>query len=236
MGRELSGGGAKQSRVRGAWICRILAKCLGTVVELVNSDFEASLAPDSVGLVIRVGQHWPKSRRRASIAHELGHSFFWNPSSLNRYVVYPPRDPECSWKEEDVCLGLRSMDVGARRGSQLRPRPIQGECPLPCSCRFPAGLGVSPQMLARRLLLDTPGWGRPHFHGAGNCSRRKDFTPSSAGEKVAPSDINQKVSPRRQGIDCVEPGVLFGRGRQWRIGGTCWKCLHGSLASAWGLY
>lgn len=65
---------------------------------------EASLVPDRLGFRLRVREGSFPPRKRASIAHEIGHSHFFDTSRLppTRLIARSP-DPGVSVKEEELC-------------------------------------------------------------------------------------------------------------------------------------
>lgn len=73
--------------------------------DLSGGGTEASLIPVSTGFVIRVAASQSRARQRASIAHELGHTFFYDLTASPPARLLPPvvLVGKQHFKEEDVC-------------------------------------------------------------------------------------------------------------------------------------
>ncbi|GAG54967.1 unnamed protein product [marine sediment metagenome] len=115
----------------------------------------AILEPVSGGFILRLGKHQTAVRRRFGIAHEIGHTFFYNlehdpptkmlPRELSRLLGEK--------KEEDICNAfarelLMPKELVQRDIANSKDRNLQMIIDLA------AKYVVSPEVAARRLLLD----------------------------------------------------------------------------------
>jgi hypothetical protein len=115
----------------------------------------AILAPISCGFILRLGKGQTTVRRRFSIAHEIGHTFFYNLDHDPPIQIFPR---ECrrllgDKKEEDIC--------NAFARELLIPRELVQQDIEHSSCSnlqmiidLAAKYVVSPEVAARRLVLD----------------------------------------------------------------------------------
>lgn len=115
----------------------------------------AILEPVSGGFILKLGKHQTTVRRRFGIAHEIGHTFFYNlehdpptkvlPRELSRLLGEK--------KEEDICNAfarelLMPKELVQRDIANSKDRNLQMIIDLA------AKYVVSPEVAARRLLLD----------------------------------------------------------------------------------
>jgi Zn-dependent peptidase ImmA (M78 family) len=133
-----------------------LSELLDIDLEYVPSkEFHATIAPRGQRLVITISATHSEPRRRASIAHEIGHTFFFDLDSSRRrpIVTYPPGDKRSVAMEEHACwLFARAL---------LMPRLGLERCGVPETeltalgiWRHAGRFGVSTDLFAERLLVD----------------------------------------------------------------------------------
>lgn len=132
---------------------------LRCIQEKVGFDSEeasgAILVPVPGGFIVRLGKGQSTARRRFGIAHEIGHTFFYN-LEYDPPIKILPR--ECSrWlgekKEEDICNAFASELLMPR---ELVEQDIANfsEKNLKTTIDLAKRYLVSPEVAARKLLLD----------------------------------------------------------------------------------
>jgi Zn-dependent peptidase ImmA (M78 family) len=115
----------------------------------------AILEPVSGGFIIRLGKGQTRIRRRFGIAHEIGHTFFYNLDYDPPIKIFPRERSRLliDKKEEDIC--------NAFARELLMPRELVQQDIASSSDRnlkmiigLAAKYVVSPEVAARRLILD----------------------------------------------------------------------------------
>lgn len=131
-----------------------LIDAIGIRVQPVKSiGFEAMITPGPGAFVIKIQQTLSNARRRASLAHELGHYFFWDRrvDPPQRILEYPLDDSLCGEMEEKCCWQFARRTLVPT--SSLMATAVDGDSMTATALLAVAGnLGVSPSLLAIRLL------------------------------------------------------------------------------------
>jgi hypothetical protein len=128
-----------------------------SIVEIAANDmFEAALVPDIRGFSIRVAAKRSSARRRASIAHEIAHTFFFDVSSSPPVrALARTTSGVTARKEEEVCWAFArelllpaELMPAVQRTDQFRLEHV-----LMVASQF----AVSDELVLHRYLWDLPG-------------------------------------------------------------------------------
>lgn len=122
------------------------------------SPFSASLVPDENGFTLRIKKTSNEARKRAIIAHEIGHTLFYNVNKVppTRILRYRPKKAYMD-KEEWISWDFARELLLPK---QFLLREFALEYPLPPSeiVEIARKTGVSVELLCHRLILDLGLW------------------------------------------------------------------------------
>ncbi|MBA7631157.1 hypothetical protein ES703_38684 [subsurface metagenome] len=119
-----------------------------------SNGLDAILVPVPGGFVLKLNNRQGRSRRRFSTAHEIGHTFFYNLNTTTPTRWFPvTTSPLFSRKEEDICNAFARELLMPKELVQL-DIANSGNKNLKMIIDLAAKYMVSPEVVARRLLLD----------------------------------------------------------------------------------
>jgi hypothetical protein len=116
-----------------------------------SAAFHAAIRPSGTRLLVTLGAGTTSERSRTSVAHEIGHAFFWNtdlapPQRFLEYEISPKREEGACWVfARTVLLPREAVD---KQGLETPPAVLED---LEIRAKR---LRVSVPFLVTRLLLD----------------------------------------------------------------------------------
>jgi Zn-dependent peptidase ImmA (M78 family) len=116
----------------------------------------ASLVPTQKGFLLRLSKETAEERKRFSIAHEIGHTFFYDLRTTSPMRLIPiRRGSKAAAKEEDICHAFaRSLLLPFELLADML-RQTEDLTPLDQICTIARKFRVSIECAVRRILYDT---------------------------------------------------------------------------------
>lgn len=125
---------------------------LDTATNHSNFDFQGEIVPDDKGFTVRLNSNHSDVRNRATLAHEIGHTLFYDTSKSPPRKIYTSDDS----KEEWICWDFASFLL-IPEWSILEIK-YEEKPDLKLICKTANALEVSVELFLRRIRWDFNLW------------------------------------------------------------------------------
>lgn len=125
---------------------------LDTATNYSNFDFQGEIVPDDKGFTVRLNSNHSHVRNRATLAHEIGHTLFYDTSKSPPRKIYTSNDS----KEEWMCWDFaRFLLIPEWSISEIK---YEEKPDLKLICKTANALEVSAEIFLRRVRWDFNLW------------------------------------------------------------------------------
>lgn len=125
---------------------------LDTAANHSNFDFQGEIVPDDKGFTVRLNSNHSHVRNRATLAHEIGHTLFYDTSKLPPRKIYTSNDSKEEWMCWDFARFLLMPEWSI---SEIK---YEEKPDLKLICKTANALEVSVEILLKRIRWDFKLW------------------------------------------------------------------------------